>query len=145
MKQQKSIHLWLPNIFEFKGGIQVYSAFLLQALQNLDLNLDYEVFLKHDTSLAADFKSLTATRFDFAGNYPLSLRTPAFAAQIISNGLWQRPNLIICTHLNFAVAAYWLKRLAGIPYWTVAHGVEAWNIEIQPCRLLCIMPIAFWQ
>jgi glycosyltransferase involved in cell wall biosynthesis len=129
MKQQKSIHLWLPNIFEFKGGIQVYSAFLLQALQNLDLNLDYEVFLKHDTSLPADFKSLTATRFHFAGNYPLSLRTAAFAAQIISSGLWQRPNLVISTHLNFSVAAYWLKRLAGIPYWTVAHGVEAWNIE----------------
>jgi glycosyltransferase involved in cell wall biosynthesis len=129
MKQQKSIHLWLPNIFEFKGGIQVYSAFLLQALQNLDLNLDYEVFLKHDTSLPADFKSLITTRFHFAGNYPLSLRTPAFAAQIISSGLWQRPNLVISTHLNFTVAAYWLKRLAGIPYWTVAHGVDAWNIE----------------
>jgi glycosyltransferase involved in cell wall biosynthesis len=130
MKQQrKSIHLWFPNIFEFKGGIQVYSAFLLQALQNLEPNLDYDVFLKHDTSLAQDFKDLTASRFHFAGNYPLSLRTAAFAAQIISNGLWQRPNLVISTHLNFTVAAYWLKRLAGIPYWTVAHGVEAWNIN----------------
>jgi glycosyltransferase involved in cell wall biosynthesis len=129
MKQQKTIHLWFPNIFEFKGGIQVYSAFLLQALQNSEPNLDYEVFLKHDTSLPKDFKSSISSRFHFAGNYPLSLRTPAFAAQIISSGLWQRPNLVISTHLNFAVAAYWLKRLAGIPYWTVAHGVEAWNIK----------------
>jgi glycosyltransferase involved in cell wall biosynthesis len=129
MKQQKTIHLWFPNIFEFKGGIQVYSAFLLQALQNLEPNLDYEVFLKHDTSLPLDFKSSISSRFHFAGNYPLSLRTPAFAAQIISSGLWQRPNLVISTHLNFAVAAYWLKRLVGIPYWTVAHGVEAWNIK----------------
>jgi hypothetical protein len=138
MKQQKSIHLWFPNIFEFKGGIQVYSAFLLQALQNLDLNLDYEVFLKHDTSLPADCKNLTATRFHFTGNYPLSLRTPAFAAQIISSGLWQRPNLIISTHLNFTVAAYWLKRLIGIPYWTVAHGVDAWNIENSALQLSLI-------
>jgi glycosyltransferase involved in cell wall biosynthesis len=130
MKQsRKSIHLWFPNIFEFKGGIQVYSAFLLKALQNLDLNVDYEVFLKHDTALPSDFNDLTATRFHFTGNYPLSLLTPAFAAQIISNGIWQHPDLIISTHLNFSVAAYWLKRLTGIPYWTVAHGIEAWNIN----------------
>lgn len=129
MKQQRSIHLWFPNIFEFKGGIQVYSAFFLQALQNLEPTLDLEVFLKHDTSLPADFSDLTTTRFHFAGNYPLSLRTAAFAAQIMSNGLCQRPNLVISTHLNFTIAAYWLKQFAGIPYWTVAHGVEAWNIN----------------
>ncbi|NEQ28984.1 MAG: glycosyltransferase family 4 protein, partial [Microcoleus sp. SIO2G3] len=50
-------------------------------------------------------------------------------AEIISKGLQQRPDLIITTHLNFTVAAYWLKRLVGIPYWTVAHGIEAWDIK----------------
>jgi glycosyltransferase involved in cell wall biosynthesis len=46
-------------------------------------------------------------------------------------GLWQRPSLVIASHFNFTVAAYWLKRLTGIPYWTNAYGMEAWDIK-QP-------------
>jgi glycosyltransferase involved in cell wall biosynthesis len=123
----KKIHLWLPNIFEFKGGIQVYSAFLLKGLQSLYPNKNYEVFLKHDTYASPDF--LKSTRFHCAGTFPLPLRTPVFAAQILGHGLWQHPDLVIATHLHFTKAAYWLKQMTGIPYWTVAHGIEAWNIQ----------------
>lgn len=127
--KKNTLHLWVPNIFEFKGGIQVYSAFLLEALQSLYPDNDYDVFLKHDTRALPNFSFLPNTRFQFAGNWPLPLRTAIFATQLVGNGLRQRPNLVLMTHLNFTVAAYWLKRLAGIPYWTVAHGVEAWNIQ----------------
>jgi len=129
--ESKTIHLWFPNIFEFKGGIQVYSAFLLEALQSLLPNKDYEVFLKHDTGYPSDLPVLPNTRFHCAGTWPLRIRTPIFASQIVGGGLWRQPNLVIATHLNFTPAAYWLKRLSGVPYWVVAHGVEAWNIK-QP-------------
>lgn len=127
MNYQQLIHIWIPNIFEFKGGIQVYSAFFLNGLQNLYPNKHYEVFLKHDTCSSPHF--LNSTRFHCAGTFPLALRTLVFAAQILGHGLWQHPNLVIATHLHFTKAAYWLKRMTGIPYWTVAHGVEAWNIQ----------------
>jgi glycosyltransferase involved in cell wall biosynthesis len=127
-KKYKHLHLWFPDIFEFKGGIQVYSAFLLEALQSLYPKIEYDVFLKHDTRLLPGFSFLTNTRFHFAGAWSLSLRTFVFAAQILGHGLWQRPNLVIASHLNFTAAAYLLKRLTGIPYWTVVHGVDAWNI-----------------
>jgi glycosyltransferase involved in cell wall biosynthesis len=123
------IHLWLPDIFEFKGGIQTYSALFLEALQSLYPKRNYHVFLKHDTCAQKSFTFLRDTQFHFAGTWPLALRTPIFASQILGHGFWQRPNLIIATHLNFTMAAYWLKRLTGIPYWTIAHGVDAWNIE----------------
>lgn len=116
-------------MFEFKGGIQTYSAFFLEAMQSLYPDRDYDVFLKHDSRLSSDFARSSNIRFHFAGFYPLPLRTAIFAAQIILWGLWQRPSLVIATHLNFTVAAYWLKRLAGMPYWGVAHGVDAWNID----------------
>ena len=122
------IHLWIPNLLNLKGGIQVYSTFLLKALQGVYPNAKYDVFLKND-AYSADALCEYNAKFHFDGVWPLSLRTPAFAAKIIGEGLWQRPNLVITTHLNFAVAAYWLKRVFGIPYWTVAHGVEAWNIQ----------------
>ncbi|ARV61240.1 glycosyltransferase [Nostocales cyanobacterium HT-58-2] len=122
-------HLWFPNIFGFKGGIQVYSAFLLEALQNISPQSQYHVFLKHDVQPTPNIPYLHKTQFHFAGASSLKIRTPIFTAQIISKGLQQRPNLIIASHLNFTIAAYWFKRLAGIPYWTVAHGIEAWNIK----------------
>ncbi|MDJ0532543.1 MAG: glycosyltransferase family 4 protein [Xenococcaceae cyanobacterium MO_207.B15] len=126
--KKRKFHLWLPDIFAFKGGIQVYSAFLLQAIQNIYREADYSVFLKHDKCYSPNSLYLPDTNFHFAGKIPLSLRTPFFATQLIANGIWQKPDLVITTHLNFTVAAYWLKRLMGIPYVTIAHGVEAWNI-----------------
>lgn len=131
---QNRLQLWFPDLFNFKGGIQVYSAFILEALQSIYGDVNYDVFLKHDTRYPIDLSSQHNAHFYFAGAWPLSLRTSAFAAQIIGSGLWQRPNLVITTHLNFTVAAYWLKRLVGIPYWTVAHGVEAWNIQRPALR-----------
>jgi glycosyltransferase involved in cell wall biosynthesis len=127
-QKHQHLYLWFPNIFEFKGGIQVYSAFLLQALQGLYPDIKYDVFLKHDTCCSTDFSLITNTKFHFAGKWNESLRTLAFAMQILGHGFWQRPNLIISSHLNFTVVAYWLKQLTGIPYWAVAHGVDAWNI-----------------
>lgn len=126
---QEKIHIWVPNIFEFKGGIQVFSAFIVEALQNLYPNTRYKVLLKHDTYSLSKISYLRNTHFHFCGAWPLSLRTLAFANQIISFGLLERPSLILSTHLNFTIAAYWLKRLTGIPYWAVAHGIEAWNIQ----------------
>lgn len=121
-------HLWFPNIFQFKGGIQVYSVFLLQALQSLYPQSKYDVFLKHDTCCSPNFSLETNTQFHFAGKWNKTLRTFAFASQILGHGFWQRPNLIISSHLNFTVVAYVLKHLTGTPYWAVAHGVDAWNI-----------------
>ncbi|MFP4120930.1 glycosyltransferase [Coleofasciculus sp.] len=129
LANQTRLHLWFPNIFEFKGGIQVYSAFLLEALQTTYPQVQYDVFLKHDNRCPSDLSVFSHTNFHYSGSLPLSLRTPGFAAQLIASAIWQRPNLVITSHLNFTVAAYWLKRLTGIPYWSIAHGVEAWNIQ----------------
>ncbi|MBD2459590.1 glycosyltransferase [Oscillatoria sp. FACHB-1407] len=123
------IHLWVPDIFEFKGGIQVYSGFLLETIQALYPNLHYNVFLKNDTRYPRDRTFSPHTRLHFAGKYPASVRTPLFAAQLVASGVLQRPDLVITTHLNYLPAAHLLKRLTGIPYWAIAHGVEAWNIQ----------------
>jgi glycosyltransferase involved in cell wall biosynthesis len=128
LKNNINLHLWIPNIFEFKGGIQVYSAFLLKALQSLYPNIKYDVFLKHDVRSSPEFSEVENTKFYFAGKWHKTLRTFAFATQILKYGIWQRPNLIISFHLNFIVVAYLIKHLTGIPYWAVAHGVDAWNI-----------------
>ena len=123
------IHLWLPNMFEFKGGIQVYSSFFLEALQQINHAVKYDVFFKHDTQLSSEYSPRKNTQFHFSGKWPMKVRTPLFVSQILGAGILQSPDLTISTHLNFTIAADYLKRLTGIPYWAVAHGIEAWNIQ----------------
>jgi glycosyltransferase involved in cell wall biosynthesis len=125
----KIIHIWIPELFRIKGGIQVYSYFFFKAFASTFNNLFFSIFVKLDNPDKSFHYHLENQKFYYFGNWHSSLRTLAFAAQIIGLGIWQRPCLIISTHLNFTVAAYWLKQLTGIPYWTVAHGVEAWNIQ----------------
>ena len=140
------LHLWFPNIFGVKGGIQVYSAFLLQALQRAYPQAQYDVFLKHDVKTSSDISYLPHTRFHLTGKSNSKLSTLCFASSIIIQGLLQRPDLVISTHINFAQAAHCLKRLNGTPYWVVAHGIDAWNItnpRLQAAlraadRILCV-------
>ncbi|KAI9130463.1 glycosyltransferase [Acaryochloris sp. CCMEE 5410] len=125
------IHLLIPNIFGFKGGVQVYSAFFLEALQEIYPFATIDVFLLHDTSqdiASSQVSFLTDTRFHSFGKFKLSFRSWIYAFYLIAYGLFHRPDLIISTHLNFSVVAHRLNQIAGIPFWTIAHGVEAWDI-----------------
>jgi glycosyltransferase involved in cell wall biosynthesis len=129
---QSRFHLWMPNIFEYKGGIQVYSAFFLQALQYLDPTAQYNVFLKQDTDAArptAKLEYLSHTRFSFSGNWPWLIRTQMFASQLLFQGLLLHPTLVFVQHLHFASVAYMLKHLTNVPYWIVVYGLEAWNVK----------------
>jgi glycosyltransferase involved in cell wall biosynthesis len=69
------------------------------------------------------------------GHWPASLRTVIFFFGIIWQALRDRPQLVISTHLNFGIAGYAVKLLTGVPYWCVAHGVEAWNLHRYLPRL----------
>lgn len=128
--KQTSFHVWIPNMFEFKGGIQVYSTFFLKALQSSYPNATYDIFLKHDIEAKQEY-FLPNTRYHLTGRWASPLRTFVFAMKLIIYGLVKRPDLIITTHPNFALAAYVLKQMSKTPYWVVTHGVDAWNIQ-QP-------------
>lgn len=120
------MHFWCPELFKL-GGIQRYSRYLLEALF-ADAGVAVQhVLLKNDSVLAADFQPPAETRFTFAGERPGMLRTPFFAAELVGLGLLHKPDVVITSHLNFSPAAHVLKRLAGVPFWTVAHGFEAWD------------------
>jgi glycosyltransferase involved in cell wall biosynthesis len=43
--------------------------------------------------------------------------------------LRERPRVILTTHVNFAKAAHWLKRLSKVRYGAVAHGVDVWSLQ----------------
>ena len=52
---KRTIQFWAPNMFEFRGGIQVYSTFVLRGLAELHPDWRIDVFLLHDRRGSADF------------------------------------------------------------------------------------------
>lgn len=122
-------HVWLPSLVANTGGTQTYSNFFLEALGGIDSASHYVIHSKHDRTIPPCLTSLGSAQFYGAGGVPLALRTTAFAAQLWWGAWRQRPDLIITTHLNFAPVADQLKQQLGMPYWVVAHGVEAWNLS----------------
>jgi glycosyltransferase involved in cell wall biosynthesis len=123
------VDLWIPSLFESKGGIQVYSAYFLNALQSIFPTDQHRVFLKNDTSKQIPFVPTSNITY-FARSRSLNkLRTISFANQLIQKAIHKPPNLIISTHLNFTPVALYLKKTQKIPYLTIAHGIEAWDIK----------------
>jgi glycosyltransferase involved in cell wall biosynthesis len=127
----EACHVWLPDLSAAPGGIQRYSSFLLAALREAWPTPRYEVFLKNDVTYPA---GPDGVRFHATGRVPRRLRTPAFAAMVASRALRSRPRLVIAGHLHFAVVSALLARYARIPYWIVAHGIEAWGVERAALR-----------
>ncbi|MEQ8754749.1 MAG: glycosyltransferase family 4 protein [Coleofasciculus sp. G1-WW12-02] len=137
----KNNHFYLifPNIFEFKGGVQVYSAFLLKSLQELYPDANYDIFIKYDKNDSKNLQNLQflpQTKFHYFGHFPRLLQTILLAITIIVQGIWQRPSLVISTHINYAIACYILQRINGVPYWFIAHGTEVWSTQIKSHKLV---------
>ncbi|MEQ9481822.1 glycosyltransferase family 4 protein [Coleofasciculus sp. F4-SAH-05] len=132
-------YLIFPNIFEFKGGVQVYSAFLLKSLQELYPDANYDIFIKYDKNDSKNLQNLQFlphTKFHYFGHFPRLLQTLLLAITIILQGIWQRPSLVVSTHINYAIACYILQRINGVPYWFIAHGIEVWSTERKSHKLV---------
>ena len=127
-KHNLNIHLWFPDLFETKGGIQTYSSYFLRVIQNLYSDIQCDLFIKNDKSFSSS-SHLNLIKLHCTGDFPLPFRTPAFAAQILILAALNRPSLVISTHFNFIPLAYRLYLLFDIPYWAIAHGIEAWNLK----------------
>jgi glycosyltransferase involved in cell wall biosynthesis len=130
MYRTPKIHVWLPDVFQFKGGIQVYGAFLIQALEQVLPSSYRHVFLKNDTHVTEDIKFDKQTKISFAGRWKATFwHTLIFAAQVLLFAIAESPDLIICGHINFSPLAAKIFKLLRIPYWVIVYGVDAWNIE----------------
>ncbi len=129
------LHLWAPNMFEFKGGIQVFSRLLREAILEDGSSVSTFLKLERASSVPADARNIHCF-----GTIPPLFRTAYFALAAMSAAIRQRPALILSTHLNFGPAALCARKLAGIPYWLVAHGVDAWGIA--PGRRLLALEAA---
>ncbi|WP_228052464.1 glycosyltransferase [Nodosilinea sp. LEGE 07298] len=138
LKHGKLVHFWVPNLFEFKGGIQVYLCDVMAAVECLyeqkNISLDNVFVLdKLDSSNPEGLFNASCFSFNFMGQVPKALQTSVFSLKALITSFRDRPDLILCGHLNFAPVAYLLHHLLEIPYWVLVYGVDAWNIK-DPLR-----------
>ncbi|WP_337884722.1 glycosyltransferase [Fischerella thermalis] len=127
--EYKHLHLWVPNLFEFKGGIQVYLQNFLQVVTDEFPSIDIVVFDKLDRAKPKDIYTSENIFFFFSGSVPGLWQTLHFAVNVIIASLINRPTLILCGHMNFAPVAFWIHRFLGIPYWILVYGIDAWEIK----------------
>jgi len=136
----KHIFFLVPNLFGFKGGVQVYSSLLIQAVQKVYPKSRYSVFLKYERNAVDAVNALSflpQTRFYPFGekvcdtnSWRRRSRTLSSAATILFNAMVSRPDLIVTTEINYyIVLCHWLHQWFNIPYWVVLHGIEAWDIQ----------------
>jgi glycosyltransferase involved in cell wall biosynthesis len=59
-----------------------------------------------------------------AGKWSSRLQTPCLVAGALAACARDRPDHVISTHVNFGPAARWARKLLGIPYTLIAHGVD---------------------
>lgn len=112
-----NIHLWAPSFRKFGGGIAAFSRELAGALQ----------VQQHDLVLCGrdDVRgSWLGLPLHGSGAVPEPLRKVTFALQLLAHVLRRRPRLIITTHVNFSPIAMLAKRLFGVRYVVVAHGID---------------------
>ncbi len=122
-------HLWLPNLFEFKGGIQVYLQDVLRAMETELSDRNFVVFDKLDR--AKPKQEFTSDRFSFlcSGNFSGVWQTLHFTLNIFKAVLTNRPQLILCGHLNFAPIALVINRFTNLSYWIIVYGIDAWEVN----------------
>lgn len=123
------LHIWVPNLFEFKGGIQVYLQDVVGSMTAQCSSAAITVIDKLDQAPPADQFLSSQVSFLCSGQVPRSLQSLHFVQNMVRAGLAQRPHLILCGHLNFSPVALWLHRLLGIPYWLMVYGIDAWDVR----------------
>lgn len=133
-KDKTSIHLWTPNLFEFKGGIQVYLQDVILALNDKFPSLSLLVFNKLDSHQPKDSFDYPQISFLFSGNTPRYLQTLHFTSKLILGALMNRPKLILCGHINFAPVAFFISRITTIPYWVIVYGTDVWDVQ-EPLKI----------
>jgi glycosyltransferase involved in cell wall biosynthesis len=123
-----NIHIWIPDLFSFTGGIQAFSRYLINAVQDGPLASPVRGVIKSDRP--SDIPDGAETKnFSGCGHWPARLRSPRFAVECLRHVWRERPNLIVSTHLNFGPIARIAQSGFGTPYVLVAHGVDAWEIK----------------
>ena len=125
------VHIWVPNLFEFKGGIQTYLKDMIRVLNNISNFYEFLIVDKLDKAISQneEIKKYNKLNYRFCGSDNSIVGNFRFGLILVSQLLKSKPDLIICSHINFSPVAYIVQKIFKIPYWIIVYGVDAWAIK----------------
>ena len=125
------VHVWVPELFSATGGIQTFSRHFLQALAKEVSTKAIRVLLKNDLPEAVH-RNNGLGHANVYGRWSAFLRRPAFVSECLRRAWREQPQVIVSTHINFGPVARMARRLTGVPYVLVAHGIDVWQLNDGP-------------
>jgi len=112
----------VTDLFNNIGGIQVFNKHLIKAL--IELGHTLSVVSMNDSQRPGDINCL----FSPSAKY-IHFKKPVFIIHTLKQISSLKPNLIICGHVHFSLLCRILTKVFNIPYFTITHGIEAWNLN----------------
>lgn len=103
-----------------KGGIQVFNNHLIGALVELGNSLSVVSI--------NDSESLDNSKYLFmpCGRYGY-FKKIAFIINTLRQVFSFKPDLLLCGHINLSAFCMLLRTIFKLPYFTITHGIEAWQ------------------
>lgn len=111
------------------GGIQQYSRCLIKAFESefpevqfMALSFDGE---QEDRNKNKHGKKILF--YDYRG--PKIFKKIIYLFNVLKISILNKPELIVCTHINIAPVALLIKKIFSIKYVILTHGIDCWNIK----------------
>ncbi len=125
----KKVLVLFIDLFE-KRGIQRYNQYLCDALETQFSEITFIGISLSDPQRYSTKGCWRNIEIKFCGRYNSKLlQKIVFVFKTIITVLTQKPEFLICAHVNLSPTALFFKRIFGLKYAVLTHGVDCWNLE----------------
>ena len=118
-KKRNKILALFTDVYKSKGGIPVFNQNLLKALS--------EIY--HGRIIVFSINDVLKEN---SGHYYFEgcdRRKVRFVFKTLLISIINKPDFIICGHVNISPLCLLIKKALGVPYITVTHGIDAWDVK----------------
>jgi len=123
----KKVFILFTGLFDL-GGIQRYNRYLCDALEAESSNDDFIVISLNDLG-KFEFKHWRNVRIKFPRlRKPKFIKKILFIFKVMLSFFIEKPNFLICGHIDLSPIALFLKKLFRLNYAVLTHGVDVWNL-----------------
>ncbi|MCM8799414.1 MAG: glycosyltransferase family 4 protein [Candidatus Omnitrophica bacterium] len=117
------------GVFKRQYGQQRYELSFLHTLFFLYPEVFFRVILLNDDEITADFHQLKNIKFITCAKKIRLFSKIKFILSSLFYSLKDKPNFLICSHINLTDIVFFLHKLLHVPYIILTHGTDAWNIK----------------
>ncbi len=123
----------LPSLTALGGGIELYLQQFLTAFVREWPDFSISCILAREsessprTALTADVSE--RLHVSGSGSGDRYRRLFDLARNLTAEAIADRPDLIVCGHVNYAAMCWMLARRFGVPWCVLTYGLEAWDLK----------------